>query len=114
MFNNNIIDVYVDPIVSKRSGEAVRNQYDIILTTCDSIYHAFQSYETKCAILAFDVSTKKRTLKVFEDAFYSKTTAKYFTQWLEKVGLRSNLYYNLAKEYFKANQDAKEYVVEIG
>lgn len=113
MFNNNIIDVYVDPIVSKRSGEAVRNQYDIILTTYDFIYHAFQSYETKCAIFTFDVKTKKRTLKVFEDAFYSKTTAKYFAQWLDKVWLRSSLYYNLAKEYFKENQDTNEYVVEI-
>lgn len=113
MFNNNNFDVCVFPIISKRSGEAVRNQYDIVLTTYDITYHIFQSYETKCAIFTFDMPTTKKTLKVFKDAFYSQTTAKYFAQWLESMGFYTGFYYDLAKKYFKANPNANEYVVEI-
>lgn len=87
MFNNNNFDVCVFPIISKRSGEAVRNQYDIVLTTYDITYHIFQSYETKCAIFTFDMPTTKKTLKVFKDAFLQPNHGKIFCSMARKHGI---------------------------
>lgn len=72
MFETNI-KVY--PLHSPRTGEAVKNQYDIYdFTTGTSI---FQSYDTQCA------SLHKSTLIVSKYAFCSVTTAKYFRIWAE-------------------------------
>lgn len=109
MFNNDNFDVCVLPLISKRSGEAVRNQYNIILTTSDSIHYIFQSYESKCAIVIY--KNGHRTLVVYPEAFCSKTTSKYFHTWIQDKNL--GFYYSLAKDYFKTHKEAKVYTMEI-
>ena len=109
--NNNSfdVDVHVYPIISKRSGEVVRNQYNIILATSDSIYYIFQSYESKCAMVVH--KNGHRTLVIYPVVFCSKTTSKYFYAWLQDKNL--DFYYNLTRDYFKTHEEAKVYTMEI-
>lgn len=79
MFETNI-KVYSLP--SPRTGEAVKNQYDIFdFTTKTSV---FQSYDTQCATL------KAGKLEVSKWAFCSVTTAKYFRVWCERYGVKQS------------------------
>ena len=67
----------VYPLLSSRTGEAVRNQY-IVRNGRTTV---FQSYATTCAV--FDRSDK--TLTIFPAAFYaSRTTSRYFAQFLRE------------------------------
>lgn len=61
-------------LVSKRSGEAVRNQFDIR----DGNNSYFQSYDSLIA----KWNGKNLTIGRYWD--YSMTTLKYFKQWMEE------------------------------
>lgn len=79
MFETNI---KVFPLHSPRTGDAVKNQYDIYdFSTGTSI---FQSYNTQCATL------KAGKLEVSKMAFCSVTTAKYFRVWCERYEVRQD------------------------
>lgn len=79
MFNS-VIKVF--PLCSPRTGEAVKNQYDIYdFSTGVSV---FQSYDTQCATL------KGEKLTVSKMAFCSVTTAKYFRVWAERYGVKQS------------------------
>lgn len=77
MFETNI-KVY--SLKSPRTGEAVKNQYDIY--NFDTGKSVFQSYDTQCA------SLHGLTLIVSKWAFCSVTTSKYFRVWAEKYGVK--------------------------
>lgn len=58
------------PIISERSGEAVRNQYEVVFENG----RVFQSYETLIAV--------RLKGKLYIDPYkYSVTTSKYLTSW---------------------------------
>ena len=72
----------VKNMVSARSGRVVANQFEIVSDNAGVIgEYAFQSYGSLCASL-------KRTenglykLTIYQDGFYSRTTAKYLRTWL--------------------------------
>lgn len=68
--------VKVCPIISDRSGEAVRNQYEIIFENGS----AFQSYDTFIGALI------KGKLYLAEEHDCSVTTSKYCTSWCGRNG----------------------------
>lgn len=74
MFNPSLIHVH--PIISPRSGEAVRNQYSIT----GPGFVAFQSYDSLIAV--YDVM--KGRLILGRDYDYSVTTSKYLHEWLRE------------------------------
>ena len=69
------LNVHVFPIISPRSGEAVRNQYSILIPgkVC------FQSYESLIAV--YDYESGQLILGRHFD--YSVTTSKYLNAWLQ-------------------------------
>ena len=73
----------VKNMVSARSGRVVANQFNIsrFNEAGEAVEHVFQSYESECARLERIVGNYWR-LTVYRDAFYSRTTAKYFRAWL--------------------------------
>lgn len=70
--SNTPVNVHVSPLISPRSGEAVRNQYTIE----GPGYTAFQSYDSLIAVYDGDKLTLGR------DWDYSVTTLKHLQQWL--------------------------------
>ena len=63
--------VRVNPIESPRSGEAVRNQYELVFENGN----AFQSYET---LIGIRTGGK---LYLTDDHTYSTTTSKWCREW---------------------------------
>lgn len=63
------------PVLSEKSGEAVRNQY--VIRTDNAI--VFQSYDSTIAVL-----DKNKRLTLGCDFDYSRTTAKYLHQFIER------------------------------
>lgn len=82
---NTVDFIKVCPIISPRSGEAVRNQYTIKYRGGV----AFQSYDS--LIAAYDMETE--TLRLGRRYDYSVTTLKYLHEWLKTY--RYNLYKEL-------------------
>lgn len=73
---NTPINVHVYPILSPRSGEAVRNQYTIKIPN----KVCFQSYNSLIAV--YDIESKHLILGYHFD--YSVTTSKYLHEWLKE------------------------------
>lgn len=65
--------IKVRPITSNRSGQAVRNQYELVFENG----HAFQSYNTIIGIFL----RKEYKYYLSESHDCSTTTSKYCTQW---------------------------------
>lgn len=86
----------VSNMISNRSGRAVANQYIINAGTTT----IFQSYESE--IVAIDRETK--TITVFPDWNYSKTTAKYRAAFMRDMGILSMI---SSKDFEKAMKDCK-------
>ena len=69
----------VSNLTSPRSGSPVANQYEIM--SDDGSTSTFQSYRT---VIAKNTSGH---FTISSDWDYSRTTAKYFYQWLRSFGL---------------------------
>ena len=68
--------IKVTPMTSAGTNEPVKNQYIIAVTTCDRTF-MFQSYDSLIA------SYNGTTLTIGAHWDYSKTTVKYFRQFLQ-------------------------------
>lgn len=83
--------LYVSPIISERSGEAVRNQYEIVFENG----YVFQSYHT------FIGAIVDGKLYLSDAHDYSNTTSKYCTIWSgyngkeRRKGLENGEFYKL-------------------
>ena len=73
----NICKVY--PVTSERTGQPVKNQY---LIKCGEVF-IFQSYES--IVVEYDREAKRMTIDN-SVALCSRTTAKYFNQFLINFG----------------------------
>lgn len=72
----------VKNMVSARSGRVVANQFDIVSDNAGVISeYAFQSYGSLCASLKRTESGLYK-LTIYQNGFYSRTTAKYLRAWL--------------------------------
>lgn len=86
----------VSNMISNRSGRAVANQY---------VIHAgdvtiFQSYDSE--IVSIDRETK--TITVFPEYNYSRTTAKYRAAFMRDMGILSMI---STKDFEKAMKDCE-------
>ena len=71
---------------SARTGKAVANQFIINQTDNDFNCITFQSYDTKIA--TYDIYNS--ILVVYPEWSFSKTTSKYFFEFLRDLGLDYN------------------------
>ena len=85
----------VTNLTSPRSGEPVANQYEI--TSDDGATSTFQSYRT---VIAKNTSGH---FVISSDWNYSRTTSKYFHQWLRSFGLDGEDIEGVKKFLKKAN-----------
>lgn len=76
-------DLKVWNLSSPRSGNAVENQFCI---NNGGVYY-FQSYDSICAVYYYNAEKRQRMLKLGYYWDYSRTTLKYFRQWLAEIGL---------------------------
>lgn len=76
----------VNFLESKRTGEIVKNQVIITIHTDNDNMNIFQSYESIICVIDYN----EDTIHVGVDWDYSKTTAKYFYQFLRKYLMIEN------------------------
>lgn len=88
---------------SPRTGNPVANQYEII--TDDTVY--FQSYQT---VIARKDGYK---LTISDDWNYSRTTAKYFYQWLGLYGYNDLEIEHLKKWLRKPSTKVGDSLIEL-
>ena len=79
------MNVFVENMKSNRTGESVKNQMLVHVTTEDKSFSVFFSYETKIFTLETDNETGEKMLVLGEKYGYSVTTAKYTYTALERV-----------------------------
>ena len=79
------MNVFVENMKSNRTGEPVKNQLLVHVTTEEKSFSVFFSYETKIFTLETNNETGEKTLSLGEKYGYSVTTAKYSKQALEHV-----------------------------
>ena len=79
------MNVWVENMKSNRTGEAVKNQMLVHVTTEEKSFYVFFSYESKIFTLETNNETGEKTLSLGEKYGYSVTTAKYSKQALEHV-----------------------------
>ena len=79
------MNVLVENMKSNRTGESVKNQLLVHVTTEEKSVSVFFSYETKIFTLETDNETGEKMLVLGEKYGYSATTAKYSKQALEHV-----------------------------
>lgn len=74
-------NLQVRNLVSTRTGTPVANQLDVDSDYKDGMFtlHAFQSYKSLIATL----NDETKTLTIYPYFDYSRTTNKYFLQWLK-------------------------------
>ncbi len=77
----------VDFLKSERTGESVKNQVIIIIRTGSVNMNIFQSYESIICVIDYN----EDTIHVGVDWDYSKTTAKYFYQFLREYLMIENV-----------------------
>lgn len=76
--------MHVSNLTSPRSGNPVANQYE--LNDVNGVNY-FQSYQT---VIASKGENHAGHYKVSSDWRYSRTTSKYFAQWLRCYGWRDD------------------------
>ena len=79
------MNVWVENMKSNRTGEPVKNQMLVHVTTEEKSVSVFFSYETKIFTLETDTETGEKMLVLGEKYGYSVTTAKYTYTALERV-----------------------------
>ena len=79
------MNVLVENMKSNRTGESVKNQILVHVTTEEKSVSVFFSYESKIFTLETNNETGEKTLSLGEKYGYSVTTAKYSKQALEHV-----------------------------
>lgn len=90
--------IKVSNLKSPRSGDSVRNQFEIYESTKKTTSYTFQSYNTIIAKVIY--KNGEQIVVLDNDAlYYSRTTSKYLYQFLDDV---SNLRGMGKKEILKA------------
>ena len=79
------MNVLVENMKSNRTGEPVKNQMLVHVTTEEKSFSVFFSYETKIFTVETNNETGERMLVLGGKYGYSVTTAKYSKQALEHV-----------------------------
>ena len=79
------MNVWVESMKSNRTGEPVKNQMLVHVTTEEKSVSVFFSYETKIFTVETDNETGEKILTLGEKFNYSVTTAKYTYTALERV-----------------------------
>ena len=79
------MNVFVENMKSNRTGEPVKNQLLVHVTTEEKSFSVFFSYESKIFTLETNNETGESVLTLGEKFNYSVTTAKYTYTALEHV-----------------------------
>ena len=79
------MNVWIENMKSNRTGEPVKNQMLVHVTTEEKSVSVFFSYKSKIFTLETDNETGEKILTLGEKFNYSVTTAKYSKQALERV-----------------------------
>jgi len=79
------MNIWVENMKSNRTGESVKNQMLVHVTTEEKSVSVFFSYESKIFTLETDNETGEKMLVLGEKYGYSVTTAKYTYTALESA-----------------------------
>ena len=79
------MNIRIENMKSARTGEPVKNQMLVHVTTEEKSFSVFFSYATKIFTVETDNETGESVLTLGEKFNYSVTTAKYSNQALEHV-----------------------------
>ena len=76
--------IKVSNLKSQRSGDSVRNQFEIYESTKKTTSYTFQSYST---IIAKVIYKNGQQIVILDEnaLYYSRTTSKYLYQFLDNV-----------------------------